>query len=388
MRRSLPILIVGGGIGGMSAAIALARNGQAVELLEADADWRVYGAGITITGATYCAFAELGLLDELKARGFGSQGGTRICDGQGRLMFEIPGAPLRSDLPPIGGIMRPVLHEMLSREVLAADVKVRLGQTVSGWAETGESVRATFSDGGADDYAAIIMADGAFSQNRSRLFADTPSPTYTGQYCWRLVADRPAEIDRAHIYSADGIFAGLVPVSDAAMYMWLLEPRAKKYRIEPGREHQTLARIMAPFGGLLGQLREGLNARSVINVRPLDALLMPRPWHSGRVILIGDAAHATTPHLASGAGIAVEDAVVLARLLGDETRGVDGIEQAFARFMDLRWERCRDVVESSIAIGAMQQSPDASPARLGALVGAAEHRLQIDIWTHPEQAVA
>lgn len=131
---------------------------------------------------------------------------------------------------------------------------------------------------------------------------------------------------------------------------------------------------MAPFGGLLAQVRDGLDADSVITVRPLDAILLPRPWYRGRVLLIGDAAHATTPHLASGAGIAVEDALVLAEVFADAT----DVTTAFDRFMDRRFERARMVVEASVEIGAMQQ-PEASPDKLKALMGKAEAALRADI---------
>jgi 2-polyprenyl-6-methoxyphenol hydroxylase-like FAD-dependent oxidoreductase len=376
MNFERPFLVVGGGIAGMAAAIALARRGCRVDLVEADPDWRVYGAGITITGATYCAFAELGMLEELQRCGFGSAGGTRICSADGSLLAEVPVAPLRFGVPPIGGIMRPALHEMLSRETRTSGVNVRLGVSINSWTNHRDHVSANFDDGRDNDYGAIIIADGAFSKNRFALLPDCPSPTYTGQYCWRLVAQRPPAIDRAHIYSAGVIFAGLVPTSADSMYMWLLEPRARADRVEPGNEPTILAAIMSPFGGILGQLRDNLDDRSSILVRPLDALMVPRPWYRGRVLLIGDAAHATTPHLASGAGIAVEDALVIARLL---TSG-GTVDEAFAQFMKERWARCRDVVESSVAIGALQQSGNATPATLGALIGAAEKRLQVDIW--------
>jgi 2-polyprenyl-6-methoxyphenol hydroxylase-like FAD-dependent oxidoreductase len=136
---------------------------------------------------------------------------------------------------------------------------------------------------------------------------------------------------------------------------------------------------MQPFGGLLGEVRDQLNPQSVINCRPLDSILLPRPWYQGRILLIGDAAHSTTPHLASGAGIAVEDALMLSHLLARTTTTV---EQAFSQFMDRRWARCKDVVESSVEIGALQQN-GASPAKYGALIGAAELRLQADIWESP-----
>lgn len=375
------ILVVGGGIGGMAAAIAFSQRGFAVDLIEADPEWRVYGAGITIMSSTYRAFAELGMLDELKERSFPSRGGTVVCDGRGVALADVPGHAAAPHCPTLGGIMRPVLHELMSRETLARGVSVRLGVTVTSWLDGPDNIRVHFSDKSVRTYDAVIAADGAFSSTRSRLFPEVPGPAYTGQYCWRLVADRAAEIDRLHIFSANGIFAGLVPTSDDQMYMWLLEPREMKSRLEPGTEHLLLAEIMAPFGGILGAVRDRIDADSIINVRPLEVAIIPAPWHKGRVVLIGDAAHSTTPHLASGAGLAVEDAVVLATLF--ESSGT--VEDKFSQFTEARWDRCRDVVESSVAIGAMQQHPDASPDKLVALVMPAEQRLLAPMWAKPAQ---
>lgn len=371
-----PILIVGGGIAGMSTAIMLARGGIQVELIESDAQWKVYGAGITITGPTYRAFDALGLLDELHSQGFGARGGTRICTATGDLISEVAGIPLREGLPPIGGIMRPKLHEILSRCTLSSGVAVRLGLTYREFKETAEGVQVTFTDGSQRRFRAVIVADGAFSKTRHVLFPDAPKPHYTGQYCWRLVAERHREIDRAYIYMGGAVYAGLVPTSETSMYLWLLETRPEKFRVEAEDQYLALAALMKPFDGLLGKLRDELSSDSVINCRPLDAILLPRPWYRGRILLIGDAAHSTTPHLASGAGIAVEDALMLSHLL---SRQSTTIEQAFSQFMDRRWARCKDVVESSVEIGALQQS-GASPAKYGALIGAAESRLRVDIW--------
>jgi len=84
--------------------------------------------------------------------------------------------------------------------------------------------------------------------------------------------------------------------------------------------------------------------------RPLEALLVPGPWYSGRVVLIGDAVHATTPHLASGAGIGIEDAIVLAAEIGQG----DPVDEALRRFQGRRWERCRMVVENSARLGEIE----------------------------------
>jgi 2-polyprenyl-6-methoxyphenol hydroxylase-like FAD-dependent oxidoreductase len=89
-----------------------------------------------------------------------------------------------------------------------------------------------------------------------------------------------------------------------------------------------------------------------VNYRQLEVLLVPAPWHRGRVVLIGDAAHATTPHLASGAGMAIEDGIVLAEEIG--ARGT--LDEALARFMARRFERCRLVIENSVELGRLEMN--------------------------------
>lgn len=374
MSPSSRVLVIGGGIAGMSFAIRMRAQGAEVDLIEIDSQWRVYGAGISITGPTFRAFERLGVLPQLKARGFSSSAGPRICTPTGHVIAELPGHPIQPHLPVVGGIMRPVLHNILSERTRASGVNVGLGLWVTQFSPVSNGVRVTLSTGETRDYAYVVAADGAFSKTRETLFPEAPQPKYTGQYCWRLVADRPKEIDRPHFFMAGPITAGLMPVSDVQMYMFFLQPETQKVRVEADVAWQRLKDLMKPFGGVLGDLREKLSPQSEINCRALDAVLVPLPWHRGRVVLIGDAAHATTPHLASGAGIAVEDALVLSEMLATG----DDPEVVFDRFARRRWERCRMVVENSVQIGRMQQT-DASPDKLKALMADSERALLADV---------
>ena len=368
------LLIVGGGCAGMALAIRMRERGWAVDLVEIDPEWRVYGAGISITGPTYRASKRLGIFQDLMEHGFGSHAGVRICTPNGQVVAEIPAQPIEPGLPTGGGIMRPVLQDILSRRTRACGARVRLGVTVNSFCEIDGKVRVETTDGQTRDYTLMVAADGAFSKVRNLLFPDASPPTYTGQYCWRLVAERPADIDGVHFYMAGAVTAGLSPTSATQMYMFLLQPEPDKVRIEEAQQWRRLKHLMAPFSGLLGALREGLSERSAIICRPLEAILLPRPWHRGRVLLIGDAVHATTPHLASGAGIAIEDALVLSEELAAEA----DLERALTRFEERRWERCRLVVENSVRIGQMEQT-HADPAVLKALMAESAAALRLDI---------
>jgi 2-polyprenyl-6-methoxyphenol hydroxylase-like FAD-dependent oxidoreductase len=297
------LLVVGGGIAGMSIAIRMRALGWAVDLVEIDPQWRVYGAGISVTSPTYRAFKRLGILAEVITRGFASHAALRLCAADGRVMMEQPMAPLEPGLPTHGGIMRPVLHSILSERTRAAGANVRLGVTVESIKDTGDSVRAVTSDGQVRDYQLVVGADGVFSKLRELVFPAAPRPRYTGQYCWRTVAERPAELTVCHMYSAGNLMAGVMPTSQTQMYMFLLSTESPTLRLDPATQWQQLKQLMAPFSSVPGMLRDGLSAQSSIIARPLESILLPLPWHRGRVALIGDAAHATTPHLASGAGV-------------------------------------------------------------------------------------
>ena len=144
--------------------------------------------------------------------------------------------------------------------------------------------------------------------------------------------------------------AGITPVSQDEMYLFLLQHVPDNPRMPEERWAVLLGEQLRDFGGPLGAVRESLGVSARINYRPLEKLLLPPPWHRGRVVLIGDAAHATTPHLASGAGLAVEDALVLGECLTSGT----AMEDALQRFVARRYERCRMVVENSVRLGELE----------------------------------
>ncbi len=368
------MLVVGGGVAGMAFAIRASQLGQSVEIVELDPQWRVAGAGISVTGPTYRALKRLGVLDAVKAGGFLISHGAVICAADGSPIAEVPYRAIEPDLPTAGGILRPKLHEILSAKVRALGVRVTLGATLQSTAESHDGVTALLSNGETREVDLVVAADGAFSAVRAQLFPDADAPAYTGQYCWRLLAQRPAQVDRPHFFMSADVTCGLMPVSADEMYLWLLETAPARRRINEADLTDHLRDLLAPFGGVVDAVRAAIDAGAPIIARPLDALLLPLPWHRGKTILIGDAVHATTPHLASGAGIAVEDGLLLAEALA----GGDPIEAVFDQFEARRWERCRLVVEDSVAIGRMQQT-DASPAALNERMSRAQAALALDI---------
>ncbi len=344
-------LVVGGGIAGMCAAIELRKRDVEVDLVERDPEWRVYGAGITVSAPSLRAFEKIGVLDSILSQGAASDG-LDLFLANGTLLASIPAAPaVGSSVAASAGIVRPSLARILADATRAAGVRVHLGATFSSLIPGERAAEVSLTDGTTGRYDLVLGADGINSKVRAALFPDAPKPRYTGQVCWRAVVPRPASIRRAAMYIGGQIKAGIVPVSKDEMYLFFLETRATPEHIDAQEWPGLLRKALAEFTGPIADIREGLSGQSNIVYRPLFAVMMQKPWHAGRTVLIGDAAHATTPHLASGAGLAVEDALVLA----EELERASSCEEAVHRFTERRYERCRLVVENSVRLGEIEQ---------------------------------
>jgi 2-polyprenyl-6-methoxyphenol hydroxylase-like FAD-dependent oxidoreductase len=344
-------LVVGGGIGGMSAAIALRQVGIAVDLIDIDPEWRVQGAGITITGPTLRAFARLGLLDLIGRDGFFFEQ-IKFFNVDGQFLNAMESPVLEAGLPPAGGILRPTLHNIMSQRTLSEGTQVRLGLTVDGFVEDETGVDVAFSDKTAGRYDLVVGADGANSDLRTRLLAHAPPLKFTGQGCWRLLADRSPEVTCAEIYfGPNNSKVGISPCSPDQVYLYATVGMPGNPYVADADLIDGMRAIIAPFGGHIREICDAMGPDSSVNYRPLFGMLVKPPWNLGRVGLIGDAVHATTPHLASGAGITVEDGIVLA----EEMSAASTVSEGWAAFAARRFERARLVVENSLEISRIEQ---------------------------------
>jgi 2-polyprenyl-6-methoxyphenol hydroxylase-like FAD-dependent oxidoreductase len=367
------VLIVGGGIAGMAAAIRFREQGIAVDLIDLDPEWRVYGAGITITGPTLRAYKRLGLIEAIKAQG-AITNGSRIFRFDGVHLRDLDEPALEEGLPATGGIMRPVLHKIMQERVKELDTSIRLGLTVSTLENEDEGVNVTFSDGSSGRYDLVVGADSINSGVRAIAFPHMGEAVHTGQGCWRISIARPPMLERGEMYFGHTFPAGITPCAKDKVYLWMLTPHVRREKhFDEAELFENMKANLGPFGNSAGWIRDNMKPTDWINYRPLFAILQPTPWNVGRIVLLGDAVHATTPHLASGAGIAVESALVLA----DELAINDTVEAGLTAYQDRRYERCRDVVETSIAVGKLQLE-GGSPDQIGSMIGGALHRLAGD----------
>lgn len=339
------VLVIGGGFSGMSAAIMMARAGIDVDLVEIDEGWRSYGAGISLHGATLRVFQELGILEDFKAEGAATSGLIVRMPHNDQVIVEIPTPAMPGiDLPGNAAIMRPALAAILARATRAAGVNVRLGVTFETLTQDADGVELTFTDGTSGRYDAVIGADGLFSQTRALLMPEAPEPAYVGQAVWRAELPTPEGLETLSMWLGKGVKVGINPVSPGRSYMFITEDCPEDIWVEDADLLPRMKALLDPFPSpMLTAVKEGLSEDSKLIYRPLKGMLLPQPWHVGRVLLIGDAVHATTPHLGAGACIGMEDGLVIA----EELQRHATVAEAFAAHEARRWERCAMVVNNS-----------------------------------------
>ncbi|WP_353471559.1 FAD-dependent oxidoreductase [Salipiger sp. H15] len=346
------VLVIGGGFSGMSAAIMLARGGVETHLVEIDAGWRSYGAGISLHGATLRVFAQLGILDAFKQTGAATDGLVVRMPHNDQVIVTIPTPPMPgTGLPGNAAIMRPALAAILAEATRAAGVSVRLGCSFETLDEDESGVTVSFTDGSTGRYDAVIGADGLFSRTRATLMPDAPRPAYVGQAVWRAELPTPEGVETLNMWLGKGLKVGINPVSEGRSYMFVTEDRPSNDWVGDAELLPRMKAMLDQFPSpILTKVKDALSEDSKLIYRPLEKMLLPQPWHVGRIMLIGDAVHATTPHLGAGACIGMEDGLVLA----EELLRAGTVAEAFAAHEARRWERCSMVVTNSARLSEIE----------------------------------
>jgi 2-polyprenyl-6-methoxyphenol hydroxylase-like FAD-dependent oxidoreductase len=340
----LNILVIGGGIGGLTAAIALRRRGFSVEIIEKDPDWAVYGVGIIQQSNVIRAMAQLDILDAYLDAAFGFDF-VEVFLPTGERVARVPSPRLVDGYPANLGVRRPALHKVLGDSATAAGARIRLGVTATELKDDGAGVEVEFSDGGQGRYDIVVGADGLYSATREMLFPEAPQPEFTGQSVWRYNLPRPASLDALQAYEGP-VGVGLVPLSQTLMYMFLTTPEPGNPRY-PREGLAAAMRSKLPTGApAIRALAEQITEDTAVVYKPMECVFLSGDWHKGRVVLLGDAVHATTPHLGQGAGMAIEDAIVLA----DELAARETPEAAFQAFRTRRFDRCAYITRVSRAL--------------------------------------
>jgi naringenin degradation protein FdeE len=353
------VLIVGAGIAGTALAAALGRQGIASEVI--DLDGRAVGAHIGLTNRAVDALADLGVLDAATEAGNASQDSVfvRMYTAAGDPIPVPPPPRPPTDLPAAIGIYRPVLAEILTGAATAAGATFRYGLSVASFEQDADGVDVMFTDGGRGRYSLLVGADGVRSRVRELLHPSL-RPVYTGVVALRWMLDQEPP-GPPGFYNTMTEMVAIAPVKGGRTYVASGHQSEEGHRVTPAEARDMLRDVLSRFPAPAPTaLREKLTGDQTVLAHPYEWILVPAPWHRGRVTLIGDAAHAATAHLSSGGGLALEDAVVLA----EELARADYVEKALDSFMTRRFDRVKTVVDASVRLLEMHNAGE-SPMAMG-----------------------
>jgi FAD-dependent urate hydroxylase len=318
------VLIVGGGIAGLALAPMLARTGVEVEVAERERAWRPGGTGMYLPGNAARALRALGLEAQVALRAV-EIARQRFYDHRGGLLCEVDVAELWAAVGPCLAVHRAELHALL-REA-AGEVPIRIGLAVRRLAQRDGAVSVDFSDGTSGTYDLVVGADGIHSAVRRLAFEPTAVPRPVGQIGWRFLAPRPPEVTTWSVMLGRGTAFLTLPLAGDRVYCYC-DVLSRPGPDTPGQVGpERLGELFSEFADPAATLLEELDAAADIHVSTIEELTLDR-WARERVVLIGDAAHATSPNMAQGAAMALEDALVLTDCL----QRIAAIPEAIAAF--------------------------------------------------------
>jgi 2-polyprenyl-6-methoxyphenol hydroxylase-like FAD-dependent oxidoreductase len=340
MNDNNKVMIIGGGIGGLSTALGLRKKGVEVEIHEREPEVRELGTGVGIQRVAQQGLEMLGLSEALQEiAGHPFEALRLISYRTGRTMATIP---RRGEA---FVVHRGELLEVLKRELGDPSV-VRCNSECVGFEQDDGGVTARFADGREERGAALIGADGVRSVIREQVVGDGP-PEYSGQTAWRGMPryrhpSLPLDLSE-QIWGPAGLF-GLFPCGER-LFWWASEVRPEGEADPPAGRKADLLETYSDWPEAISEVIENtpddqIYRGDLYHRRPV------KTWSEGRVTLLGDAAHPTMPAFGQGAGMAIEDGAVLARELGSagDLQSADDVAAALRRYEEKRIPRTSAIV--------------------------------------------
>jgi 2-polyprenyl-6-methoxyphenol hydroxylase-like FAD-dependent oxidoreductase len=310
MDASDRVLVVGGGIAGLATARALLQRGIECDVIERAAAWTHPGAGMYLPGNSVRALDALGLRTKVVDRAHEITR-QRFLDEHGRLLLDVDLPGFWGTTGPCAALGRRELHELLCE-----DVAMRLATTVVALGEEDGRVHAVFDDGESGDYGLLVGADGVRSWVRSNLCGGG-EPHFLRQASWRLLVDGFPELAAWTLWLGRGRAFLAIPLGDGRVYCYADVDTPKATDPTEG-DPASLVELFGEFAEPVPAiLAAGLAQRGVPYFSPIEEVVH-EPWVHGRIVLVGDAAHAMSPNMAEGAGMALEDALVLAETIASD----------------------------------------------------------------------
>ena len=391
------VLVAGAGIGGLAAALALARRGVAVRVFEQAAALREVGAGVQVSANGMRVLRDLGVAEAVEARAAApARREVRLWStGQAWTSFDLGRASLDRYGEPYLTLFRPDLLAVLEAALRALDPDaITLGTRVAGLEQDAAGVTLRLASGEAVRGDVLVGADGLHSAVRAALHGPAPA-VFSGCVAWRGVIPMEAVPERLRgnvgaNWVGPGRHVVHYPLRGGALLNLVGVVERNDWRQEGWTTPGTHAAMAADFAGWHADIQALIAAIP----QPFLWALAGRPplprWGQGRVTLLGDACHPTLPFMAQGAVMALEDGLVLARALTE----LPGPEPALAAYEEARRDRTRRVVEGSAANAgrfhaAILADPVQGPAHVETQLAAAPAMERFDwLYRYDARSVA
>lgn len=342
------ILILGGGIAGLTTAIALQRKNIDFTVYEAVPEIKAIGSGISLAGNAMKVLEQLQVAEKVKARGHVITS-MIIQDEKGHYISALDTRKFTREYGMYNiAIHRSVLHEVLLGEIPPG--RIQTGKKAIGFNEKENSVELKFDDGTEAEGAAVIVADGIHSAIRKQLLPNS-TPRYAGYTCWRGIVENTWGIEDQAVeaWGPTGRI-GYVPIGDNKVYWFACKNAPYQDERMKQLSREALKKNFESFAHPVPQIIEQTPVENIIWNDIVDLKPIPR-FAFNRLLLIGDAAHATTPNLGQGACLGIEDALSIAELLEHHENPV----KAFELFEQTRLKRAHFIVNTSHRVGKLAQ---------------------------------
>ncbi|MGW1118010.1 FAD-dependent monooxygenase [Streptomyces tanashiensis] len=355
MEQQRRAVVVGAGIGGLTAAVALHRRGWQVTVLERAAGLAPVGAGIGLAPNAQRALDAVGLGDRVRAlSAWQGDGGMRTPGGRWLARTDAKAAAARFG-GPLVLLHRATLVEILTSALPEGVVRTGAAATVTDFGDDDRPARVTVADTGTGtrgelEAELVLGSDGIHSATRRALFPEHPGPRYSGTTTWRVVVPAPARPFAPHETWGAGRLWGSQPLKDGRVYAYAMAV-APAGAHAPDDEKAELLRLFGDWHHPVPEILAGVAPDRILR-HDVHHLPDPLPaFHRGRVALLGDAAHAMMPSLGQGGNQAIEDAVVLAHHAGTAPGFQPG--RALAAYTADRLPRTTAIVRRAARTGAL-----------------------------------
>jgi len=340
--------IIGGGIAGLTAAIALRKVGIEASIFEAAPAMQPLGAGLALAGNAMQAYQHLGIADAVKNAGYVLPT-FAILDRKGKVISGFNTAEINRKFNTCSvAIHRAALHEVLLSAI--DEGQLVLNKRATGFERKDNGLTVQFQDRSTHDTDYLIVADGIHSQIRQQLLPNVQTQ-YAGYTCWRAVTDNfGLSIEGSTESWGPGKRFGIVPVGKNKIYWFACANATAQDERMKNFTTRDLSRHFQDFHDPIPDILqhtpdEALLWNDIIDIKPLDN------YAFGNIVLIGDAAHATTPNMGQGACMAIEDGVILA----DEIKKSSNARESFQSFERKRIKKTHFIVNNSWGLGKVGQ---------------------------------